>query len=126
VALVVCDGDYPVKNPQSGIWSIGTGARAIPSGDLRVFDQYADTLSYDTMKQDQFAKFAKYNGFCEKKTNVPCDSSSSPGRSPADRRLGRLEAGQPQPGAGDHRAPDPQLLRPDRHLVYVDYVEYAA
>jgi len=77
------------------------------------------------MKQDQFAKFAKYNGFCEKKRTSPATSSPLLDAHPADRRLGRLEAGQPQPGAGDHRAPIPNSFGQIVNLVYVDYVEYA-
>jgi len=127
VALVVCDGDYPVNNPQSGIWVYRDWSSGHPEvGDLRVFDQYSDTLSYDTMKKDQFDKFAKYNGFCEKKTNVPCDlfllswTLTPPtdvwdASKPANRNLGQAIT--------ELRIPNSfgQIV----NLVYVDYVEYA-
>jgi hypothetical protein len=127
IAMVVCDGDYPVKNKQSGIWVYRDWSSGDPEvGDLRVFDQYADTLSYDTMKKDQFDKFAKYNGFCQNKKDVPCDlfllswtltppTAVWEASKPANRNLGQAIT---------------ELAIPNSHhqivnLVYVDYVEYA-
>jgi hypothetical protein len=74
VALVLFDGDYLVNKPQRGFWVFRGGGSSRPAeGDLRVCGGYSDTTSYATMKEDQFSQFIKYNGFCVKKTAVPCD-----------------------------------------------------
>lgn len=72
--LVVCDENYPVDNPQSGIWVYrdATGNYNPEEGDLVVYDNYAETQSYDKMKGDQTSKFQNYNGYCTPYP-FPCD-----------------------------------------------------
>jgi hypothetical protein len=43
------------------------------SGQLNVFDVYADTASYDEMRGDQIWKFLSYNGRMEKNPASECD-----------------------------------------------------
>jgi hypothetical protein len=71
--LVVCEGNDPIHKPVPGIWVYRDWEdRDAAAGDLRVFDQYANSMSYPTMKADQFKKFADFNGRC-KHADVPCD-----------------------------------------------------
>ncbi len=71
--LVVCDGGFPVAQPTPGIWIYRDWDSGDPAvGDLRVYDQYSNSISYPAMKADQFAKFAGYDGRC-KRADVPCD-----------------------------------------------------
>jgi hypothetical protein len=76
--VVVCDGQFPLKQPQKGIWVYRDWeAEDAQAGDLRVFDQYANTLGFETMKKDQADKFQAWNGLCKFPTNngapLPCD-----------------------------------------------------
>ncbi len=125
--LVVCDENYPVNNPSSGIWvyrdwQTNDAAR----GDLRVYDQYANTTSYDAMKKDQLDKFRAYNGRCLKNQNLPCDlfllswTLTPPTgvwavSKDANRNLGEVLA----------RLNVPNSFGCVPNLLYVDYVEYA-
>lgn len=74
IVLPVCDGGYPVTNREPGFWVYrddddGDAAQ----GDLRVFDKYANTTSFDTMKADQLKKFNDYTGACRSNASIPCD-----------------------------------------------------
>jgi hypothetical protein len=72
--LVVCDGHYPIAQPSPGIYVYRDWDSPDPAaGDLRVFDQYSNTMSYATMKSDQFDKFDRYTGCCRDHPDVPCD-----------------------------------------------------
>ena len=72
--LVVCDDVEPLDYPSGGVYVYRDWSSSDPqNGDLVVFDQYADVTDYDTMKADQFAKFAAFNGLAENNTSVPCD-----------------------------------------------------
>jgi hypothetical protein len=72
--LVLCDGSYPLDHRSEGIWVYRDWDSAQPEqGDLRVFDQYANTMSYAAMKTDQFDKFNRYDGKCKARRDVPCD-----------------------------------------------------
>ncbi|MGO1001114.1 hypothetical protein [Lysobacter sp. CA196] len=74
VVLVVCDDDYPVRIPAAGIWVYrDSNSPTAELGDLRVYDQYSNTTSYDTMSTDQIAKFRAYDGFCVDQRELPCD-----------------------------------------------------
>jgi hypothetical protein len=72
--LILCDGSQPLAHPMPGIWIYRDWDSRNPApGDLRVYDQYANTTSYGEMKSDQFKKFELYNGRCKSKPDVPCD-----------------------------------------------------
>ena len=72
--VAVCDGRYPLDRRSKGIWIYRDWDSPHPEeGDLRVFDQYADTVAYATMKADQFDKFDRYNARCKHGRDVPCD-----------------------------------------------------
>jgi hypothetical protein len=72
--LILCDGQYPVENPTPGIWVYRDwNSRHPEQGDLRVYDSYSNSMSYETMKADQFAKFKSYHGQCANRPDVPCD-----------------------------------------------------
>jgi hypothetical protein len=75
VVLVVCDEDYPIEFPAAGIWVYRDFNAARPQlGDLRVYDKYSSTMSYETMKTGQLKQFQDYNGFCAApNADVPCD-----------------------------------------------------
>lgn len=126
VALVVCDGLFPVKNSQPGIWIYRDWDSTNPKeGNLRVFDQYSNTLSYDDMKNDQFKKFESYNGVC-RNSNERCDlfllswtltppTDVQDASKPANRHLGQAITELTIPNTNGKIV----------NLVYVDYVEYA-
>ncbi len=127
VVLAVCDGGFPVNNPATGIWVYRDWeSPTAAQGDLRVFDQYSDTTDYEKMKNDQLAKFARYNGKCKDDPNLPCDqfllswtltpvTAVWPYSKEANRNLGAVMAGL--------KVPNGQGCIPN--LLYVDYVEYA-
>jgi hypothetical protein len=127
VVLPVCDGDYPVNNPASGIWVYRDWDSATAAeGDLRVFDQYSNTMSYDTMKSDQLQKYYSYNGMCKDDQSLPCDlfllswtltppTAVWPTSKTANSNLGAVIA--------DLQVPNQYGCIPN--LLYVDYVEYA-
>lgn len=73
--LVVCDGSYPLDNKSPGIHTYRNSDSCTPEkGDLRVFDQYADTVSYGKMKDDQLRKLGEYDGVCKRQPgDGPCD-----------------------------------------------------
>jgi hypothetical protein len=72
--LVFCDGQYPIDSPSAGIWVYRDWDSDDPQlGDLRVYDQYSNTLSYPTMKSDQLSKFAAFNGACKHRPDLSCD-----------------------------------------------------
>ena len=74
VVLVACDGDYPLANRKAGVWVYRDWDAADPeAGDLRVYDRYADSTDYRQMKADQFNKFARYDGKCRQRPDLPCD-----------------------------------------------------
>lgn len=125
--LAVCDGDFPVRNPARGIWVYRDWESPTAAlGDLRVFDQYANTTDYEKMKNDQLTKFANYNGKCKVDPNLPCDQfllswTLTPITAvwlyskEANRNLGAVMAGLKVPNQHDCIP----------NLLYVDYVEYA-
>jgi hypothetical protein len=125
--LVLCDGDYPLDNRSEGIWVYRDWDSPHPEeGDLRVYDQYANTLSYASMKADQFDKFNRYDGKCKLRRDVPCDLfllswTLTP---PTDVRSFAAEANR-------NLAPAIKELNiPNRfgfvvNLIYTDYVDSA-
>jgi hypothetical protein len=55
-------------------WNAGSKENPPASaGDLSVFDQYANTTSYDTMKRDQLTKLENFNGKMQWNANLPTD-----------------------------------------------------
>ncbi len=127
VILPVCDGNYPVNNPASGIWVYRDwDSNSAAQGDLRVFDQYSNTMSYDTMKNDQLQKYNNYNGTCKNDPSLPCDlfllswtltppTAVWPTSKSANCNLGAVMA--------TLQVPNQYGCIPN--LLYVDYVEYA-
>jgi hypothetical protein len=74
VVWVVCDGGYSLVNRTPGIWTYRDWSAAdAEQGDLRVFDRYADSTDYERMRADQLGKFARYDGKCRRRPDVPCD-----------------------------------------------------
>jgi hypothetical protein len=72
--LVCCDEAHPIQQPSPGIYVYRDWTAPDPErGDLCVYDQYANIDDYDSMKTDQFAKFAAYDGRCQNDPAVPCD-----------------------------------------------------
>jgi hypothetical protein len=123
--LVVCDEAFPLKYPQRGIWVYRDwDAPDAEAGDLRVFDQYANRLVLEKMKDDQTRKFQAYDGHC-KNPAVPCDLfllswTLTP---PSSVWLASQDANRSLPSAAE-------FLKPNGHglgvnLFYTDYVEYS-
>jgi hypothetical protein len=74
VVWIVCEGGYPLARRTPGIWAYRDWSSGDPErGDLRVFDQYADSTDYLKMKADQFGKFARFDGKCRRRPDVQCD-----------------------------------------------------
>ncbi len=81
--LIVCDGDYPINKPKPGIYVYRDGSTACDKetrvtdprqGDLRIYDCYSDSTSYEFMKTNQLEKFQKYTGKCDGQyTALDCD-----------------------------------------------------
>lgn len=125
--LVVVDGNYAIDVKQAGFWVYRDWESGTPAnGDLRVFDIYSNTTSFDQMKNDQFTKFANYNGRMKNDQNLPCDMfllswTLTPvtgvwfTSKDANRRLGQ-DILQPQ---------NPNRFGQIMNLLYVDYVEFA-
>lgn len=126
IILAICDKDYPVDNPAEGIWVYRDWDTKKPlENDLRVFDKYSDTMSYDTMKSDQIKKYNDYNGklknsdeFCDQfllSWTLTPPTAVWPVSKSANRHLGKELA--------TLSIPNEYGLFPN--LIYVDYVEYA-
>lgn len=74
IVLVACDEDYPLANRTPGIWVYRDwDAADAERGDLRVYDRYSDVTDYQTMKANQFDKFARYDGKCQRRPDLACD-----------------------------------------------------
>lgn len=76
VIVLFDDADSPTaaKFSKIGIWTYADAGRlSRPGSDLVVFDSYADTISYQNMKSDQFSKFQNYNGWSSKNPPIGCD-----------------------------------------------------
>ncbi len=72
--LALCDGSYPLTNHREDIWVYRDWDSSHPEqGDLRVYDQYSNTLSNADMKTDQLDKFRRYDGKCKSRRDVPCE-----------------------------------------------------
>lgn len=135
--LVVVDGDWALNQKEAGFWVYRDWqSSTAEKGDLTVFDIYSNTVSFDTMKQDQLKKLALFNGLCcaKQKDNswqcqtfskVPCDlfllswTLTPPtgvwfAAKEANRHLGEVMAGQ-EPNAQGYFA----------NLLYLDYFEFA-
>ncbi len=78
--LIVCDGDYPINKPKPGIYVYRDGSTACDKetrvtdprqGDLRIYDCYSDSTSYEFMKTNQLEKFQKYTGKCDGQYTAP-------------------------------------------------------
>lgn len=124
--VVVCDGSEPVNSPVDGIWVYRDWDSNNPAqGDLRVFDVYSNTMSYDTMQADQFDKFRTYTGMC-KYSNVPCDMFllSWTRTPPTDVWNFSTEANRKLASALKELSV-PNGFGQIVNLLYVDYVEYA-
>lgn len=125
--LVVCSGDYTVHNPASGIWVYRDwdSDNASPGG-LRVFDWYADTKDYDTMKAKQLERFDNYKGYCQQDPNLPCDLFLlSWTLTPATDVLGHCKDANRNLGAVMAQLTVPNRFGCVPNLLYVDYVELA-
>jgi hypothetical protein len=127
--LVCINDDFAIEYPKSGFWLFRNSvAENVADGDLRVFDQYADDMNYDDMRNNQLAKYEAYDGFCAPRTEVPCDlfllswtCTSIVGAGvwqiskDPNRNLGTIIAGL--------QIPNPAGQIPN--LLYVDYCEFA-
>lgn len=127
VVLVVCDEDYPVDIPAAGIWVYrDSDSPTAELGDLRMYDKYSNTTSYDTMSTDQIAKFQAYDGTCVDRPELPCDQfllswTLTPPTGvwllskEANRNLGAAMAALPRENASGRVI----------NQLYVDYAEYS-
>lgn len=134
--LVSVDEDWAVANPTAGFW-VFRNARVwedkaeqypyvVADGNLRVYDAYSDTTDYETMKENQLAKYDVYDGDCASDPGLVCDLfllsfTLTPwtgvwfDSKDCNRHLGSVMAAQ---------------SIPNRHgfvpnLLYVDYCEFA-
>jgi hypothetical protein len=72
--LVLCDGNYPIEHRAAGVWVFRDwDSQDAQLGDLRVYDQYSNTMSRSVMEADQLRKFVEYDGRCRNRPDVPCD-----------------------------------------------------
>lgn len=125
--LVCIDDDFAKEYPKQGFWLFRNSlAPNVADGALRVFDQYADDMTYDNMRDDQLRKYENYNGYAT--STVPCDlfllswtCTSIVGTGvwliskDPNRHLGRIVA--------DLDIPNRYGQIPN--LLYVDYCEFA-
>ena len=125
--LIAVYGDYAVNAKHPGFWVYRRWDSDTPScGDLRVFDQYSDTVSFTDMQKDQFGNFERYTGKMAHDKKLPCDLfllswTLTPvtgvwfAAQAANRRLGEYILKTPP------RNRYGQMI----NLLFVDYVEYA-
>jgi hypothetical protein len=127
--LIAVYGEYAVNAKHPGFWVYrrwDSDARAAAEGDLRVFDEYSDTVSFTDMQKHQFDEFEKYNGKMKHDQSLPCDLflfswTLTPATGVwfaaqmANRRLGEYIIKTPP------RNRYGQMI----NLLFVDYVEYA-
>jgi hypothetical protein len=73
--LVVVDEDWAVKPRTPGLWVYRDWYSKYPptEGDLRVFDRFTGTEDARKMRDDQFKKFADYDGTMATDPSKPCD-----------------------------------------------------
>lgn len=71
--LVLVDEDYAINHPVPGLWIYAdwNSSRA-PQADLRVYDIYSNVTDFNTMTNDQLAKFDRFDGKCSDQKN-DCD-----------------------------------------------------
>lgn len=134
--LVSVDEAWAVANPTDGFW-VFRNARVWPDkaneypyvvadGDLRVYDAYSDTTSYEDMEVDQLAKYRIYDGDCASDPGLVCDLfllswTLTPwtgvwfDSKDCNRHLGSAMAGQDIPNSYGFVP----------NLLYVDYCEFA-
>jgi hypothetical protein len=75
--IVVVDGDWATSNCNQALpytfvfrdWD----AAGPEYGQFNVYDKYANTTDYDSMRADQFEKFLNYNGEMLNDPNIDCD-----------------------------------------------------
>lgn len=70
--IVVCSDAYPIDYPAKGIWAMQDCGKGDIRNSLRVFDNYSNTETAETMKQDQFKKYENF-GADDPKQVAPCD-----------------------------------------------------
>jgi hypothetical protein len=129
--LVVVDRDYAVHVKEPGFWVYRDWNWTTPEkGDLRVFDQYSNTTSLDSMRKGQLGKFKKFTGRMARDASLRCDLFLlSWTLTPitfvfrfsvqANRRLGSdIRLGQTRPAIPNWRG---HIM----NLLYADYVEFA-
>lgn len=76
--LVVIDEDWAVTDePKDGFWVYRDWQdKTADKGDLTVFDIYSNTMSYNTMKDDQLKKYERFIGLCcskQRKDSWECE-----------------------------------------------------
>jgi hypothetical protein len=129
--LVVVAGNYAVNVAEPGFWvyrdwTASAAALAVHNGDLRVFDRWSNTISFEEMKDHQFDQFNEYTGKMENDENLPCDlfllswTLTPPtgvwfAAQEANRKLGEYILKLKQPNRYG------QMI----NLLYLDYLEYA-
>ncbi|KZN47350.1 hypothetical protein [Pseudoalteromonas luteoviolacea] len=125
--MVAIGNDLSINQPQQGFWVYKDwDSSSVAKADLTVFDEYSDTISFSTMKQDQFKKFEEFTGQCKKDPSVPCDlfllswtltppTAVWPVSKEANRALGSAMV----------ELPAKNQYGKIVNLLYVDYVEYA-
>jgi hypothetical protein len=65
---------YARDDPQPGFWYYRKADDPyVAAASLRVYNVFAETTSWTEMRDDQFAKYRAYNGYCTSDPTVPCD-----------------------------------------------------
>lgn len=129
--LIVVDGKWAKEYPHAGYWIYRDATKdGASEGQLRVFDKYSDSDSYDSMKKEQIDHFFQYQGTC--KDGSPCDlfllswTLTPPDWNPSLETVWSL-CHTPNQHLADEVGKLPEVNEWGRiiNVVYVDYVQYA-
>jgi len=128
--LVVVDGNWASGHQYPGFWVYRDAKSDDPAaGDLRIWDKYADTEDYETMKKKEIDYFFEYNGKCKDGT-TDCDlfllSWTLTPQAPYLYSVESL-AHTPNQHLADEVGKLPVRNEHDKiiNIAYVDYVQYA-
>ena len=125
--LFVVDEDYAIDRPAPGFWVYRDWeSETAAKGDLRVYDIYANKMSWTQMRDDQFRKFREYNGKCELDPNLPCDMFllSWTVTPPTGVWFDSKDANR-HLGISITELPNPNSFGQIVNMVYCDYVEFS-
>lgn len=125
--IVTIDDVFAINFPKPGFWVFKNALSANPEvGELRVWDQYADDMNYDDMRDHQLRMYEQYTGYCNPFISCDlfllswtCTSIIGAGvwqiSKDPNRHLGMIMAGLNMPN----------VYGQIPNLLYVDYCEFA-